>query len=151
MISHVKIHLDLEKSPRGYRTVLHSHPTEMICLSHHPILSKDEEAFNNTIWGMLPEVRAFVPRGVALLPYAPLPGSETLSDMTVEGLKKRDVAVWLKHGALAAAGKDIMETFDFLDVANKGCNIYVKCLASGFTPIGMIKAEMEELVRVFKL
>jgi rhamnulose-1-phosphate aldolase len=149
LISHVKIHLDLEKSPRGYTTVLHSHPTEMICLSHHPMLSKNEELFNNTIWSMLPEVRVFVPRGIALLPYA-LPGSEALANMTVDGLRKRDVAVWLKHGALAV-GKDIMEAFDFLDVANKGCIIYMKCLASGFTPIGMTTEEMDELVRMFKL
>ncbi len=149
LISHAKIQLDLEKSPRKYTTVLHSHPTEMICLSHHPTLSKNEEAFNNTIWSMLPEVRIFVPRGVTLLPYA-LPGSETLANMTVEGLRNRDVAVWLKHGALAA-GKDIMEAFDFLDVANKGCNIYMKCLASGFTPTGMTKSEMEELVKAFKI
>lgn len=149
LISHVKIHLDLEKSPRKYTTILHSHPTETICLSHHPVLSKDEKAFNNTIWSMLPEVRIFVPRGVALLPYA-LPGSETLANMTVEGLRKRDVAIWLKHGALTA-GKDIVEAFDFLDVTNKGCDIYTKCLASGFTPIGMTPEEMDELGKVFKL
>lgn len=149
LISHVKIHLDLEKSPREYTTILHSHPAEIICLSHHPVLSKDEKTFNNIIWSMLPEVRIFVPRGIALLPYA-LPGSETLADMTVDGLRNHDVIVWLKHGALAA-GKDIMEAFDFLDVTNKGCNIYMKCLASGFSPIGMSKEEMDELTRVFKL
>ena len=149
LISHMKIHLELEKSPKGYTTVLHSHPIEIICLSHHPVLGRDEKLFNDTIWSMLPEVRAFVPRGVALLPYA-LPGSEALANMSVEALRKRDVAVWLKHGALTA-GKDIMEAFDFLDVTNKGCNIYLKCLASGFTPIGMTKEEMAELVKEFKL
>lgn len=149
LISHVKIHLDLEQSSKGYTTIIHSHPTEIICLSHHPTLCKDEEAFNNLIWSMLPEVRGFVPRGMALIPYA-LPGSEALANMTVEGFRKRDVVIWLKHGALAV-GKDIIEAFDFLDVANKGCTIYMKCLASGFTPEGMTKEDMDELVRVFKL
>ncbi|OGV17950.1 MAG: rhamnulose-1-phosphate aldolase [Lentisphaerae bacterium GWF2_38_69] len=149
LISHMKLHLDLEKSPRGYSAVIHSHPTEVICLSHHPVLNKDEKTFNKAIWSMLPEVRAFVPRGVALLPYA-LPGSEELADLTVKGLRSHDVALWLKHGAVAA-GKDVMEAFDFLDVANKGCNIYLKCLASGFTPEGMSQKEMDELVRAFNL
>ena len=149
LISHMKLHLDLEKSPKGYCAVIHSHPTEVICLSHHPVLNKDEKAFNTAIWSMLPEVRAFVPKGVALLPYA-LPGSEKLADLTVDGLRNHDVALWLKHGAVAA-GKDVMEAFDFLDVANKGCNIYLKCLASGFTPEGMTQAEMDELVRAFNL
>lgn len=149
LISHVKIHLDLEKFDRKYTTVLHSHPTEMICMSHHPKLNKDEEAFNNAIWSMLPEVRVFVPRGVALLPYA-LPGSEKLADMTVKALKKKDIALWSKHGVLVAE-KDIVEAFDLLDVANKGCYIYMKCLASGFVPEGMTKEELDELVKVFKL
>ncbi len=149
LISHVKIHLDMEKSPKGYCAVIHSHPTEVICLSHHPVLNKDEKAFNNSIWSMLPEVRAFAPKGVALLPYA-LPGSEALADLTVKGLKNHDVALWMKHGAVAA-GKDVMEAFDFLDVVNKGCNIYLKCLASGFTPEGMSQAEMDELVKAFNL
>ena len=148
LISHVKMHLALEQSAKGY-TILHSHPIELICLSHHPVLNKDAQAFNRAIWSMLPEVRAFVPRGVALLPYA-LPGSDKLAEMTVEGLSRHDVAVWLKHGALAA-GKDIMEAFDFLDVVNKGCIIYLKCLASGFTPEGMSQEELDELARVFKL
>lgn len=149
LISHMKLHLDLEKSPRAYKAVVHSHPTETICLSHHPVLNKDEKAFNNAIWSMLPEVRAFVPRGVALLSYA-LPGSNRLAELTVEGLRNHDVALWLKHGTLAA-GKDIMEAFDFIDVVNKGCGIYLKCLASGFTPEGLSQSEMDELVRVFKL
>lgn len=149
LISHVKIHLELGKTDRKYTTVLHSHPTEMICMSHHPKLNKDEKLFNDIIWSMLPEVRVFVPRGVALLPYA-LPGSEKLADMTVEALKKKDIALWSKHGVLIAE-KDIIEAFDVIDVANKGCDIYMRCLASGFTPEGMAKEELDELVRAFKL
>jgi rhamnulose-1-phosphate aldolase len=149
LISHMKIHLSMEKTNNGHRAVIHTHPTEMICMSHHPIYSQNEETFNNAIWSMLPEVRAFVPRGVALTPYA-IPGSEKLADLTVEALKNRDVVLWMKHGALAA-GRDISEAFDFIDVANKGCQIFLKCLASGFTPIGMTKEEMQELVEVFNL
>lgn len=149
LISHVKIHLELGKTDKKYTAVLHSHPTEMICLSHHPKLNKNEKLFNDIIWSMLPEVRVFVPRGVALLPYA-LPGSEKLADMTVKALRKRDIALWSKHGALVA-GQDIIEAFDLLDVANKGCYIYMKCLASGFIPEGMAKNEIVELERVFNL
>ena len=147
LISHMKLHIEFEKAKTGYSAILHSHPTEMICLSHHPVLSKDEKLFNNTIWSMLPEVKLFVPKGVALLPYA-LPGSQLLAELSVKGLKNHNVALWLKHGALAA-GKDLLEAFDYLDVANKGCAIYMKCLASGFKPIGLTKEELNELDETF--
>jgi len=149
LISHIKIHLSMVELNNGCRAVLHTHPTEMICMSHHPVYSKNEELFNNAIWGMLPEVRAFVPRGVALTSYA-IPGSELLADLTVKALQNRDVVLWMKHGAISV-GKDISEAFDYIDVANKGCQIFMKCLASGFTPIGMTKDEMLELVEVFNL
>jgi rhamnulose-1-phosphate aldolase len=149
LISHIKIHLSMEKANNSYRAVLHTHPIEMICMSHNSDYTKDEDLFNNAIWSMLPEVRAFVPRGISLTPYA-IPGSEKLADLTVEALKNRDVVLWMKHGALSA-GRDISEAFDFVDVANKGCQILMKCLASGFTPAGMTKSEMQELVEVFNL
>ena len=37
LISHMKIHLSMEKMKNGHRAVIHTHPTEMICMSHHPI------------------------------------------------------------------------------------------------------------------
>ncbi|HJO92375.1 MAG TPA: rhamnulose-1-phosphate aldolase [Victivallales bacterium] len=149
LISHVKIHLDKLKTNSNHRAVVHTHPIETICMSHHPQLTKNEDVFNSAIWSMLPEVRAFVPRGVALCKYA-LPGSDELADLTVAALRKRDVAIWSKHGAIAT-GVDTLEAFDFIDVANKGCKIYMKCLASGFKPLGMTQDEMRELVEVFNL
>ena len=149
LISHLKIHLEMEKEKNDFKVVVHTHPTEMICMSHHPEYSLHENKFNDAVWSMLPEVRVFVPRGVALVLYA-LPGSEKLADLTVAALKKRDVVLWLKHGVLAV-GKDALEAFDYIDVANKGCQIFLKCLSAGFTPLGMNKDEMDELVSIFHL
>ncbi len=147
LISHCKLQLELGKNSLGYTTIIHSHPTELIALSHHPTLSKDEKLFNQTVWSMIPEVRLFVPRGIACVSYA-LPGSEKLADLSIEGLKNRDVVLWRKHGALAA-GRDVMQAFDFLDVANKGCDVYLKCLSAGFIPEGLTEKEMDELVSVY--
>jgi len=148
-ISHVKIHLDkLEYQPE-HRAVVHTHPLELICLTHHPDFEENEELFNNTIWSMLPEVRAFIPKGVGITTYT-LPGSEELADKTVNALKTRDVALWNKHGAVST-GEDALVAFDYIDVANKGAKLYLKCLASNFKPAGLTPAEMQELVEVFGL
>jgi len=148
-ISHVKIHLDKLAEGSDHRCVLHTHPIELICITHHPEFSLDEELLNNSLWSMLPEVRVFIPRGIGIAPYS-LPGSELLADDTVKVLRNRDVALWEKHGAVST-GRDALEAFDFIDVANKGAMIYLKCLASGFVPQGMSTDQMEELVRAFDL
>lgn len=81
---------------------------------------------------MLPEIRVFVTNEIMNASYE-LPGSEILANHTIEGLKRRDVILWSKHGALAV-GKD---AFDYIDVANKGALIYLKCLSYGYVPVGM--------------
>ena len=148
-ISHVMVHLDLIRRGSEHRVLLHCHPHELIALSHHPQLSTDETAFNTACLSMLPEVRAFVPRGMAVLPYA-LPGSSELARLTVEAFRTRDVVIWSQHGA-AATGRTINEAFDYLDVANKGAAIYLQCLSAGFTPVGMSEQQMLELEREFNL
>lgn len=130
--SHIGLHLSGDVAKRA---VLHTHPTEIIALTHHPALGFDGEALNNALWSMLPEVRAFVPRGVCLIPYL-LPGSVELAEATASALASHDVAVWAKHGALAL-GHDALDAFDFIDVANKGAMIYLRCLAAGFKPVGL--------------
>lgn len=59
---------------------------------------------------MIPETRAFCPKGLGIVPYE-LPGSERLADRTIEQLGDYDVVMWEKHGALAV-GEDPVEAFD---------------------------------------
>lgn len=142
-VSHIGIHLVNAGAGKDFRCVLHTHPIELIAISHHPTLGKDEAALNRALWSMLPEIRVFVPKGVFIAPYE-LPGSEALAKLTIKGLETRDVVLWSKHGALAT-GRDALEAFDYIDVANKGALIYLKCLQSGFVPEGMTDEQMKEL------
>ncbi|MDG2198106.1 MAG: rhamnulose-1-phosphate aldolase [SAR324 cluster bacterium] len=149
LLPHVKIHLDKLSSQSKHRAVVHTHPNELICITYHPKFSQDEKALNNVLWSMIPEVRVFVPKGVGITQYT-LPGSEELSDRTVEALKKRDLVMWNKHGAIST-GEDAHVAFDYIDVANKGAKLYLQCLASRFVPEGLNKDEMQELVEAFNL
>jgi rhamnulose-1-phosphate aldolase len=147
--SHVLMHMRKGRLHSACRAVVHTHPIELICLTHHPDLFSDSEELTRRLWAMSPEIRAFVPKGIAALPYI-LPGSIGLAEATSDAIQTRDVVLWGKHGALAM-GPDALEAFDLIDVANKGALMYLKCLSSGYEPIGMSKAETEELARVFKL
>lgn len=142
-ISHLSIHLFNLTEGNGHRCVVHTHPLELIAISHHPVLGKDEELLNRSLWSMLPEIRVFVPKGVFIAPYE-LPGSKALAMLTIEGLKTRSVVLWSKHGALAT-GEDAVKAFDFIDVANKGAKIYLMCLNAGFVPEGMSQQQMKDL------
>lgn len=141
--SHLAIHLWLQQHQRKQRCVLHTHPTELIALSHHPVYGTNETLLNRALWGMLPEVKLFVPRGVGIVPYL-MPGSQMLADATVDKLADRDVVLWRKHGVLAI-GNDAMEAFDYLDVSNKAASIYLQCLQAGFTPVGLTDEDIKGL------
>lgn len=144
-ISHLSIHLFNKAQNNGHKCVLHTHPLELIAISHHPVLGREEDLLNNLLWSMLPEIRVFVPKGIFIAPYE-LPGSEALAKLTIEGLKSRSVVLWSKHGALATE-EDATKAFDLIDVANKGAKIYLMCLKAGFVPEGMTKQQMKDLER----
>ncbi|WP_456296357.1 rhamnulose-1-phosphate aldolase [Vibrio sp. AK197] len=148
-ISHIKILVAKRQAGSDHKSVVHTHPLELIALSHHPDISKSSELFTYTCWKMLPEVRAFVPRGVGMIPYC-LPSSEELADGTTASLLVNDVAVWEKHGA-TASGADVLQAFDFIDVANKGAKLYLMCTSAGYEPEGVTKENMEILKQEFNL
>lgn len=148
-ISHVEIIMQKQQAGLPDRCVVHTHPIELIALSHHPKYAHDEELYTHVCWQMIPEVRAFVPRGIGIVPYC-MPGSKVMADGTKEKLTKHDVAIWEKHGAVAT-GVDALTAFDFIDVANKGAKLFLMCLASGYEPEGVTKQAMQDLKETFGL
>ena len=148
-ISHIKILEAKRAHGAPDKSVVHTHPLELIALSHHPDISTSSDLFTYTCWKMLPEVRAFVPKGIAMIPYC-LPSSEELADRTTQALLEHDVAIWEKHGA-TASGADVLQAFDYIDVSNKGAKLYLMCLASGYEPQGVSRENMEILKREFHL
>lgn len=148
-ISHVEIIMAKQKIGSLDRCVVHTHPLELIMLSHHPDYVSNDKKFTHACWQMLPEVRAFVPRGIGIVPYC-MPGSQMMADITTQKLLINDVAIWEKHGAVST-GKDALEAFDYIDVANKGAKLFLGCLASGFIPQGVSDLDMENLKKAFKL
>ena len=60
----------------------------------------EKDVATNLLWSMIPETKAFCPRGLGIIPYE-LPSSVKLADATIEALNDYDVAMWEKHGVFA--------------------------------------------------
>lgn len=99
---------------------------------------------------MIPETKAFCPRGLGMVPYM-LPSSVELAEATIRAIDEDyDVVMWEKHGVFAV-DTDIMSAFDQVDVLNKAAQIYISARNMGFEPDGMSDAQMKELSSVFGL
>lgn len=142
LISHSSIHLFNSENNPTHLAVLHTHPLELIVMSHHPLFD-DEKELNRQIWMMCPEVRVFVPKGIHCTPYA-LSSTAALAKVTIEAFKTRNVSLWEKHGA-TATGEDVEKAWDYLDVANKGAKLLQMCWAAGFKPAGLSNEQLIEL------
>ena len=147
--SHLSVHNYLIAKGSPYKASLHTHPIELVAMTHHrPFLEKD--VLTKILWSMIPETRAFCPKGLGIVPYL-LPSSIELGEATIKTIDEGyDVVMWEKHGVFAV-DNDIMSAFDQVDVLNKAAQIYMSARNMGFEPEGMSEAQMKELADVFGL
>ena len=146
--SHLAVHNDFAGRGLDYKASLHTHPTELVAMSHTDrFLHKD--VLSNLLWSMIPETKAFCPRGLGIVDYK-LPGSLELAAATIRELADYDVVLWEKHGVFAV-GRDILEAFDQVDVLNKSAQIYISARCMGYEPDGMSEEQMKELSVAFNL
>ena len=147
--SHLAVHNYLIAKGSPYKASLHTHPIGLVAMTHNPaFLEKD--VLTNILWSMIPETKAFCPRGLGIVPYK-LPGSCELAEATIASIDDNyDVVAWEKHGVFAV-DTDIMSAFDQIDVLEKASDIYLHARAMGFVPDGMSQAQMQEISTVFKL
>jgi rhamnulose-1-phosphate aldolase len=144
--SHFSIHASFKKNGSKNKIVLHTHPTDLIALSHVPEL-KSSDAINALLWGMHPETFIVVPRGVGFVPYE-VPGTLALADASLQLLTRHDIIIWEKHGVLAV-GENLSDTFDLIDTLSKSAQIYAFAKASGFAPEGLSREQINGLIEPF--
>lgn len=146
--AHLSMHDKMIADGKGYTAALHTHPIELVALSHNPaFLEKD--VLTNLLWSMIPETRAFCPKGLGIVRYE-MPSTLQLAQATIRELENYDVVMWEKHG-VCAVGPDIMEAFDFVDVLSKSAQIYLSARSMGFEPEGMSRRQMDDLKEAFNL
>lgn len=147
--SHLSVHNYLIAKGSTYKASIHTHPIELVAMSHcDRFLQKD--VLTHLLWSMIPETKAFCPRGLGIVPYM-LPGSVELADATIKAIDDDyDVVLWEKHGVFAV-GENVMEAFDMIDTLTKSAIIYQDARAMGFEPKGMTNEQMQEISTVFHL
>ncbi|HIS22680.1 MAG TPA: rhamnulose-1-phosphate aldolase [Candidatus Cryptobacteroides intestinipullorum] len=146
--SHLAVHNDFIDRGLDYKASLHTHPIALVAMSHtEKFLRKD--VLSNLLWSMIPETKAFCPKGLGVARYE-LPGSLDLASATLRELEDYDVVMWEKHGVFAV-GPDIMEAFDQVDVLDKSAMIYLSAKCMGYEPDGMTKEQMKEMSVAFNL
>ena len=123
--THLALQNYLLETGSCYKATLHTHPIELVAMSHIQRFLKGDE-MTRVLWSMIPETLAFAPLGIGIVPYA------------------------LQHGTVAV-GTDIMDAFDQTDVLCKAANIYMCARSMGSEPDGMTEAQMKEVQDVFNL
>ncbi len=148
LASHLSMHAKMIADGKGYKAAIHTHPIDLVAMTHNPEYLK-KDVLTNLLWSMIPETRAFCPKGLGIVPYK-MPSSVELAEATIEALREYDVVMWEKHG-VCAVGPDVFEAFDQIDVLSKSAQIYLTAKAMGFEPTGTTQAQMDELKRAFDL
>jgi rhamnulose-1-phosphate aldolase len=146
--THLQLHESLVSCRADARVVLHTHPTELVALTHLDDC-REGEPLNRLLWSTIPEFKVFLPLGVGLVPYHP-PGSVELANATraaIDGGHR--VAVWQFHGCLAV-GSTPAEAFDRIDTANKAARIALLFRAAGQQRGGLGVIELDELARLYE-
>ncbi len=143
--THLGIHQMIAQRGTNENVVLHTHVTELISLSHNSEINSTE-SLNSILLSMHPETIIFIPRGVGFISYI-LPGTQEIANATVAGLKEHDMVLWEKHGVFAI-GKDLIDTFDSIDIASKAARIYLDCKSAGIDPEGINKKQLNELIKL---
>jgi len=146
--SHLSIQDFLIGSGSSYKATLHTHPIELVAMSHIRKFCSSE-VLTGILLSMIPETLAFAPLGLGFIPFG-IPGSLGLAQATLEGIRKHDVILWEKHGTVAV-GLDMIEAFDQTDVLNKAACIYKTSCELGSVPEGMADNDIRQIREIFHL
>ena len=135
-MAHLSVHNYLLAKGSPYRASLHTHPIELVALTHSRKWMEKDVA-TRMLWSMIPETKAFCPRGLGMVPYM-LPSSVDLAEATIQAIDEDyDVVMWEKHGVFAV-DTDVMSAFDQVDVLNKSAQIYIAARNMGSAEIGSV-------------
>ena len=132
--AHLAIHEMLLEVRPTHRAILHTHPANLIALTHIPEM-RDASQLSDLLLRMQSEARIHLPQGLAYIHFN-LPGSHALGETTSQALREANVALWHMHGAIAT-GESISQALDYLEIVDKAAQIYWRLVSSGIEPSGM--------------
>lgn len=144
--THLAIHNELEIHRPEDKAIMHTHPANLIALSHVEELANGP-AISDKILRLQSEARLYLPEGIGYVAHQ-LPGSLELGIASAELVKEYHLVMWHMHGCLAT-GADLASAFDLMEVFEKSAGMYWNLRAAGIEPTGMTDAQIEHTLRSF--
>jgi rhamnulose-1-phosphate aldolase len=146
--SHLAVHEDqVARTGTNFHAVIHAQPPHLTYLSHLAAY-RDEAVLNRRLLRWEPETIVQLPEGIGVLPFM-LPGSPTLMEATVAGLREHRIVLWSKHGVMARSDVSVTRAADRIDSAETGARFEYLDMASGQRADGLTIDELREVVRAF--
>ena len=148
LAAHISIQEKLVDIRLEHRVVLHTHPANLIALTHLPRL-QDSRAISDALLGMQSEAHMLFPDGLRYVPYS-TPGSVDLGTRSAEELEHSRVLLWHMHGAVAT-GASLSRALDYLEYIDKMAEIYWILRSAGIHPRGMRDEDIQNSLKHFNL
>lgn len=144
--AHCAIHNALAQHRPDDKAIMHTHPANIISLSHIESLASGS-AVSDKILRLQSEARLHLPEGIGYVPHQ-LPGSLELGLESAKLVKDHRLVLWHMHGCLAT-GADLATAFDYMEVFEKCARIYWTLRAAGIDPVGMKDEDIEKTLSAF--
>ncbi|MFQ5932049.1 MAG: class II aldolase/adducin family protein, partial [Nitrospiraceae bacterium] len=146
--AHTAIQEMLARKRVGHRVVLHTHPANLIALTHLPRL-QDSRAISDALLRMQSEAHMLFPDGLRYLSYG-TPGSVELGTRSADALQDTNVLLWHMHGAIAT-GETLSRALDYLEYIDKMAEVYWILRSAGVNPRGMRDEDIQSSLEHFEL
>jgi len=146
--SHLAVHNDqVERSGTNFHALIHAQPPHLTYLSHIPAYH-EQDYINQRLLRWEPETIVNLPEGIGILPYR-LPGSPSMMEANLQGLREYRVVVWSKHGVMARSDQSVTKAADRIEYAETAALYEYMDLVTGGKAEGLTQAELHEVVRAF--
>ena len=144
--THLKCHIERLKVDKNHKLVIHTHPTNIICMTH--IHELNENTFTLDLWKMQTESIVVFPEGIGILPWM-ICGGEEIGDATSAKMKEYRSVIWAQHG-IFCTGTSLDEVFGLIETIEKAAEIFMKiCDKKIYQSI--TNEELKKLAKTFNL
>jgi len=138
--AHMSIYSHCIKNKPEINAVLHTHPPNLIAMSHLPEMQWPGK-INKMLRSIHPEVSILVPDGIAHIDYD-IPGSYELGVSTGEALTSSRCALWPMHGIVSIA-EDLEKALDQVEILEKAATIFMLVHGTGQEPVGLTREQVK--------
>jgi rhamnulose-1-phosphate aldolase len=144
----VIVHNDqVARSGTNFHALIHAQPPHLTYLSHIGAY-REQDYINRRLLRWEPETIVNLPEGIGVLPYR-LPGSPSMMEANLQGLRDYRIVVWSKHGVMARSDQSVTKAADRIEYAETAALYEYMDLVNGSKAEGLTEDELREVVRAF--